>query len=120
MTDVPLDIFFAFTMLGGVATMLLGLLVLRLTLTRRLKKKLKPTGDYWDSGTIDFGFINTSLFAWACAIPRVQRLDRFQSIYPGLEVRSFANWLERAAAYGIIYGVLVFFLSAPFFLLFKP
>ena len=119
MTDVPLDIFFAFTMLGGVATMLLGLLVLRLTLTRRLKKKLKPTGDYWDSGTIDFGFINTSLFAWACAIPRVQRLERFQSIYPGLDVRSFANWFERAIAYGAIYGLIVMMLGIPFFYLFE-
>ncbi len=53
--------------------MILGLLVLRLTLTRRLKKKLKATGDYWDSGTIDFGFINTSLFAWV--IPPISIVD---------------------------------------------
>ena len=100
--------------------MFFGLLILRVTLTRRLKKKLKETGDYWDSGTIDFGIINTSLFAWACTIPRVQRLEKFQMIYPGLDVRSFANWFERAVAYGAIYGLMVMFLSAPFFYLFTP
>lgn len=120
MTDIPLDIYFAVTGLGGGASMFFGLLLLRLTLTHRLKKKLRATGDYWDTGSIDFGFINTSLFAWACAIPRVQRLERFQSIYPGLDVRSFANWFERTIAYGAIYGLMVMFLSAPFFYLFKP
>ena len=120
MTDIPLDILFAFIALGGVASMHLGLLVLRLTLTRRLKKKLEATDDYWDSGTIDFGFINTALFAWACTMPCVQRLKKFQLIYPGLDVRSFANWYERAAAYGMIYGLMTLFLCAPLSYLFEP
>tara|TARA_R110002012_G_scaffold308902_1_gene515602 strand:- start:949 stop:1311 length:363 start_codon:yes stop_codon:yes gene_type:complete len=120
MANHSLTSFFALLGLGGGASMFFGLLLLRLTLTHRLKKKLRATGDYWDTGTLDFGFINTSLFAWACAIPRVQRLERFQSIYPGLDVRSFANWFERAIACGAIYGLMVMFLSAPFFYLFKP
>ena len=69
MTDMPLDIFFAYIMVGGLAAMFLGFLLLRLTLTRRLKKKLEATGDYWDSGTLDFGFLNTTITAWACVIP---------------------------------------------------
>jgi len=100
--------------------MMLGFLVLRLTLTRRLKKKLKETGDYWDSGTLDFGFLNTALFAWACTMPWFQRLKKYQLLYPDLDVRAFANWFERAAACGIIYGTMVIFLSAPFFYLFTP
>ncbi len=100
--------------------MLLGFLLLRLTLTRRLKKKLEATGDYWDSGTIDFGFINTATFAWACTMPWFQRLKKYQLLYPGLDVRSFANWFERAVAYGMIYGAIVACLSAPIFLFLKP
>jgi len=120
MTNHSLATLFAFIKLSGVISMLLGLLVLRLSLTRRLKKKLQENGDYWDSGAIDFGFINTVIFAWACTIRRVQQLERFQLIYPGLDVKSFANKFERAAAYGAIYGTMVLFLSAPFFYLFKP
>ena len=90
MTDIPLDILIGFITLGGGASLVLGLLILRLTLTRRLKKQLTATGGYWDSGTIDFGFINTALFAWACTIPRVQKLERFQLLYPNLDIRSFA------------------------------
>ena len=120
MTDIPLDILIGFITLGGVASMILGLLLLRLTLTRRLKKKLAATGDYWNSGTLDFGLINTSLFAWACTIPRVQKLERFQLLYPDLDVRSFANWFERVAAYGAVGGLLAACLSIPFFYLFTP
>ena len=119
MIDMPFDIVIAYLTLSGGASMFFGLLLLRVTLTRRLKKRLKATSDYWDTGTLDFGFINTSLFAWACAIPRVQRLERFQSIYPGLDVRSFANWFERAIAYGAIYGLIVMMLGIPFFYLFE-
>ncbi|PAU79807.1 hypothetical protein CK501_11435 [Halovibrio salipaludis] len=120
MANMPLHIFFAFIVLGGVASMMLGILLLRLTLTYRLKKKLKATGDYWASGTLDFDFINTIMFAWACATPWFQQLKRFQLLYPGLDVRSFAKWYEKVAAYGAIYGLMVVFLSLPFFFLFRP
>ncbi|TDT37733.1 hypothetical protein DES49_2693 [Halospina denitrificans] len=120
MINMPLHILFALIGLGAIASSMLGALLLRLTLTRRLKKKLKATGDYWHSGTIDFDFINTIIFAWACATTWVQRLKRFQLLYPGLDVRSFAKWYEKVAAYGAIYGLMVAFLIAPFFYLFEP
>ena len=120
MHDIPLDIYFAFMGIGGGASMLLGLVILRLTLTRRLKKKLMETDSYWDSGSIDFGFFNTAVFAWACAVPLFEKLEKFQLLYPDLNVRNFANWYERAAAYGTIYGAMVFVLCIPFFYLFKP
>ncbi|MCH8498933.1 MAG: hypothetical protein LAT63_10670 [Marinobacter sp.] len=110
MIDMPLDILIGFIGLGGGFCMLVGLLVLRITLTRRLKKKLKATGEYWATGTLDFGFLNTAMFAWACTMPWFQRLKKYQLIYPGLDVRAFANWFERAVAYGTIYGLMVAFL----------
>ena len=69
MIDMPLDIFISYIGLGGGICMLLGFLILRLTLARRLKKKLRAAGEYWETGTLDFGFMNTILFAWACTIP---------------------------------------------------
>ncbi|MCH8498935.1 MAG: hypothetical protein LAT63_10680 [Marinobacter sp.] len=118
--DIPLDVLFALIGLGSGACMLLGFLILRLTLTRRLKKKLKATGEYWETGTLDFGFMNTILFAWACTIPWVQRQKNFQVIYRDLDVRAFANGFERAVAYGSIYSLAVMFLSGPFFYFFSP
>lgn len=49
--------------------MLLALVYLRLTLTRRLRKQLEPKGEYWKSGTLDFGFFNTIIFAWHVPCP---------------------------------------------------
>ncbi|MCH8498932.1 MAG: hypothetical protein LAT63_10665 [Marinobacter sp.] len=96
--------------------MLLGFLILRLTLARRLKKKLRATGEYWETGTLGFGFMNTILFAWACTIPWVQRQKNFQLIYRDLDVRAFANWFERGVAYSSIYGLIVLLVSIPVFL----
>ncbi|MCH8498934.1 MAG: hypothetical protein LAT63_10675 [Marinobacter sp.] len=109
MIDMSLIVLFDAVALGGIVSMFLGLILLRLTLTRRLKKKLKATDEYWETGTLDFGFLNTIMFAWACTMPWFQRLKKYQLIYPGLDVRAFANWFERIAAYGIIYGVLAAF-----------
>ena len=116
MKDMPLDIFIGFITLGGGLCMLFGLLALRLTLTRRLKARLKATGEYWETGTLDFGFLNTAMFAWACTMPWFQQLKRYQLIYPGLDVRAFANLFERVVAYGTIYGLIVLMIGIPVFL----
>lgn len=101
----------------GIIISLFGLVILRLTLTRRLKKKLKKTDEYWNTGASDFGFINTAVFAWACSIPSFERLERFQALYPNLNVRAFANPFERATAYGILVGAFTFFVCGALFLL---
>ena len=113
MTDTWLVILFDAVGLGGALSMFFGLLVLRVTLTRRLKKKLKATGEYWETGTLDFGFLNTAMFAWACTMPWFQRLKKYQSLYPGLDVRAFANRFETIVAYGVIYGLIIAFLCLP-------
>ena len=120
MTNTSITTLFAVLGAAGVALMVLGLLLLRLTLTRRLKLSLSRTNRYWDSGALDFGFTNTALFAWACAVPRIQSLERFQRIYPDLNVRAFANSFEKLVAYGTVSGLLLFFVCIPFFYLFKP
>lgn len=107
--------FLAITGVIGISLFMLGFLVLRLTLTRRLKKELQPTGDYWETGTLDFGFLNTALFAWACVIPGFKKLKKIQVIYPGLDVRRYATWFERWVAYGMIGGLFVFFVCGILF-----
>ncbi|WP_339806807.1 hypothetical protein [uncultured Marinobacter sp.] len=112
MSLLPLHILMAFISAGGAIVMLLGLVVLRLTLTRRLKKKLKQTGDYWETGTLDFGLMNTTLFAWACVLPYMRRPRMYQNLYPGLEIKEVVGWFEKVVAYGIIGGLSIFFCSS--------
>ncbi|WP_339806805.1 hypothetical protein [uncultured Marinobacter sp.] len=106
---MQLHIFLAFLGVASAVVSLLSVVLLRFTLTRRLKNRLQPTDDYWDTGTLDFGFMNTYLFAWACTVPGFSRLKKFQAVYPGLDVRGYSKWFERWAAYGTIGGLFLFF-----------
>lgn len=117
---MPFHVFIASISLGGAMSMLIGLPILRLTLTRRLKKKLKPTGDYWKTGTLDFGFMNTILFAWACVLPYMRRSEFYRSLYPDLDILKFANRFEKTVAYGVIGGLFIFFLFGFIFVLVEP
>src|SRR5690554_1349892 len=101
-------------------SMLLGLLLLRLTLTRRLKKELKPKGEYWETGTLDFGLLNTVAFAWAIVLPWVQRSVKFRLIYPDLNVKARASGLEKFIAYCTIGGCFVFLLLGCIFVVMEP
>ncbi|QCF27192.1 hypothetical protein [Hydrocarboniclastica marina] len=120
MNTIPLEIVFAFAAVAGMGTAILSLFTLRLTLTRRLKKKLKPSGDYWETGTLDFGFFNTFIFAYACTLPFVPRSEYYRILYKDLDVKRFATLFEKGAAYAMVTGFLVFFISIPFFYWFKP
>lgn len=117
---LQLHIILAFVGVIAAVGSLLSVLILRLTLTRRLRNKLQPTGDYWETGALDFGFMNTYLFAWACTIPHFSRLKKFQMLYPGLDVRGYAKWFERWAAYWTIGGLFVFFLCGIAAVLIEP
>lgn len=90
--------------------MIFSFVLLRLTLTRRLKNHLQPKGQYWDSGTIDFGFINTAIFCWACVIPSMTKWKNYQIIYGNLDVKSFANKFEIGLSYTMIIGLCTLFL----------
>lgn len=104
----------------GCFSMLFGWLLLRLTLTRRLKKELKPKGEYWETGTLDFGFLNAGLFAWAIVLPWVQRSVKFRLLYPHLNVKARANGFEKVMAYGTIGGLFVFLFFGVIFVLIEP
>lgn len=94
---------------SGAFVMLLAMVFLRLTLTKRLKQELEPKGQYWHSGTLDFGLINTAFFGWACVIPQIENWENFKRIYKGLDVRSYATLIEKIISYSMIIGLLVFF-----------
>lgn len=114
---IPLHVVIAIVGLMGCFSMLFGWLLLRLTLTRRLKKELKPKGEYWETGTLDFGLLNTIAFAWAIVLPWVQRSVKFRLLYPNLNVKSRANGFEKAMAYSTIGGLVVFLLLGVIFVL---
>lgn len=111
MSVEAIQMFFAFTVIAGLLVMFFSMLGLRLTLTPRMKKQLATAGNQWNPGTIDFGFTMTILFAWACVLLPVQRTVRFQSLFPGLNIRASANWLEKMFAFGMIGALMVTLLS---------
>jgi len=119
MKYMPLDVVIAFIAGSSMIIAMLSVLILRLTLTRRLKKKLKASDDYWESGTLDFGFLNTFVFAWACTLPFVPRSQNYQILYKDLDVKAFATMFEKVAAYAMASGFGVFFISIPIFYLHK-
>lgn len=120
MSVMPLEVMVAFVSVGGGVLMWLGLIILRLTLTRRVKKELKPKGEYWESGTLDFGLLNTGLFAWACVLPYMQRSKMFQNLYPGMNVKKHMTWFEKMSAYAAIGGLLVALLFGVIFVIVEP
>lgn len=108
MSEVDIEIMVSLIGVSGAVTMLVSMVVLRLTLTRRLKKDLEPSGRYWRSGTIDFDLINTALFGWACVIPRMHQWRNFRNFYEDLNVRDYAKGYERIIAFAMIAGLTVF------------
>ena len=118
--SVPPGVLISLVGIAGMLAALIGLVILRLTLTRRLNSRLRTRHNDWTTGTTDLGFVNTALFAWACAIPSIQQLPRFQLLFNELDVRAFASSFERGTAYGTIGGLVLFFLCGGLYLLFTP
>lgn len=116
---MPLEIFFALIAVGGILMAIFCLVVLRFTLTRRLKQHLETNNNYWKSGTLDFGFLNTYIFAYACTLPFVSKSRNFQRIYNSLDVKAFATQFEKVIAYAMLAGFSAFFVATPLFYLIK-
>ena len=108
----------AFTLIGSgsILTMIFTFIILRLTLCHRLKHALKAKGEYWDTGTLDFGLFNTALFAWACVIPNMKSWKNFNRIYYNLDVREFANRFEMIIAHLSILAVSIAMVCTVFFI----
>lgn len=120
MSAEAIQMFFAFAVIAGLLVMFVSMLGLRLTLTPRIKKQLAAAGNQWNPGIFDFGFAMTILLAWACVLLPVRRTVRFQSLFPGLNIRASANWLEKVFAFGLIGGLMVLILCTALFHLVKP
>jgi hypothetical protein len=112
MTELNTDIIVALIGVSGAVTMIVAMIVLRLTLTRRLKKDLESSGQYWKSGTLDFGFFNTIIFALACTLSYVPRSKNYRLIYNDLDVKSKTNPFERMVAYSMLVGLALLLLSS--------
>lgn len=89
---------------------MLSFFLLRMTLTRRIKKYLKPRGEYWNSGTLDFDFINTAIFCWTCVIPSIRNSEKFKIMYGDFDVRLFAKKHEVTLSFSMISGLAIFFI----------
>ena len=116
MNSTEFQLIFSFVAVIAGFTMLVTLILLRLTLGHRLKHALKAKGEYWDTGTLDFGLFNTALFAWACVIPNMKSWKNFNRIYYNLDVREFANRFEMIIAHLSILAVSITMVCTVFFI----
>jgi len=90
----------------GSALLIFSIIILRITLTHRLKKQLKAEDRYWESSGVDFGMVNTLLYTWACVIPGYTSWTNFKRyFYRNLNVRDFANKFELCMAHLAIAGL---------------
>lgn len=91
--------------------MFLSLIVLRFTLTRRLKKEIFHRKEfYYKSDIPDFDLVNTILFAGVCVVPAFKRMKYHKYfVSENIDVRSFANLCEMLVAH-IYIGSLAFIL----------
>ncbi len=98
-----------FYIIGMLALILLPLsmLVLRLTLDRRVRKQLPKDKEYDAYPDWYFGFGRAIIFGCASVWDRANNSWQMQLFYEGFDVKSFANPFEKFVAYCSFFGVTV-------------
>lgn len=106
---------FSIVGVGVFFLLLASLILLRVTLGRRLDSLLKQRGTYWHCGTLDFGFFNTMIFAWAVVVPNFDKQTKFKAMFGDFNVRSHTRWFECFLAYIMVSSFVLFMFTAIFF-----
>ena len=106
-------IIFDLILISSGASMVASMLLLRLTLTRRIKKKQREAGGYyWDTGTLDFGFLNTIAFMLVCAFPPLKNQGNGKIYIPrNVEVRDMATGFEIFLSYACVVSTSLIMLA---------
>ena len=80
--------------------MLLSYVVLRLTLTRNIRKIAAKNHEYYFDDDGYLGFMNTAFLTWACAAPAVKHWKNYDRYKPtNIDVRANASALEIVFSY---------------------
>jgi hypothetical protein len=89
----------AITGAGAIVLLFLSILILRLTLDRRVRKALPPDKIYDAYTDWYFGLGRAIVFGWACVLPYINNSPKLRYLYDDFDVRAFANRFEKAIAY---------------------
>ncbi len=98
-----------FYIIGMLALILLPLsmLVLRLTLDRRVRKQLPKDKEYDAYPDWYFGFGRAMIFGYASVWDRANNSWQMQLFYEGFDVKSFANPFEKFATYCLFFSLFI-------------
>ncbi len=106
MTDF-LELAFILIVITAVILLPLSMLVLRLTLDRRVRQQLPKDKEYDAYPDWYFGFGRAIIFGCASVWDRANNSWQMQLFYEGFDVKSFANPFEKFVAYCSFFGVTV-------------
>ncbi len=102
-----LELTFAFTVTFSGILLPLSILILRLTLDRRVRKQLPKDKEYDAYPDWYFGFGRTITFGCASVWDRANNSWQMQLFYEGFDVKSFASPFEKFATYCLFFSLFI-------------
>ena len=104
---VYFEIFFMVIVVLSLATMPICIIILRLTLDRRVRKQLPKEKSYDHYPDQYFGFGRTIVFSYASILDYANNSSMMELFYDGFDVKNFATTFEKFIAYCFLLGVIV-------------
>ncbi len=102
-----LELTFAFTVTFSGILLPLSILVLRLTLDRRVRQQLPKDKEYDAYPDWYFGFGRAIIFGCASVWDRANNSWQIKFLYEGFDVKSFANPFEKFSAYCLLFSLFI-------------
>jgi len=108
----------AFIFIGITALILLPLsiLLLRLTLDRRIRKQLAADKEYNNYPDWYFGFGRAIIFGYASVWDRANNSWQIKTFYDGFDVKNFANRFERFITYSLFFSLTILMIGGVLFI----
>ncbi len=103
-----LELVFIFIGITALILLPLSILILRLTLDRRIRQQLPPDKIYNNYPDWYFGFGRAIIFGCASVWDRANNSWQMKLFYNGFDVKKFSNCFERFFAYCLFLSLLLF------------
>jgi len=96
--DVAIKAILGMVYLGSILVLVLSIIILRLTLDRRIRKALPKAKMYNAAPDWYLGFGRSIMFGCAAIFNYANKSDIKNNLYDNFDVKSFANKFEKTAA----------------------
>jgi len=93
----------------------LSIICLRLTLDRRVRKKLPADKEYNNYPDWYFGFGRALIFGYASVWNRANNSWQLKIFYDGFDVKNFANRFERFITYSLFLSLVILVIGGVFY-----